>query len=142
MKRIIVSRHAAAIAFIRRELPAFANAPVLSSATAQDVAGAEVAGNLPLDLAAQATVVFAITFAGTPPRGQEYSLADMDAAGASLKAFRVSQVRYYAQCRCHVVPTESGHVEDCALHDGGMYDLPFSPQCAAALVVESWGADR
>jgi len=95
MKRIVVSRHPAAIEFIRRELPEFADAPVLASVTAADVHGAEVAGNLPLDLAAEADVVYAITFAGAPPRGQEYSLADMDAAGASIRGYVVVVKDYW-----------------------------------------------
>jgi hypothetical protein len=77
------------IEFVRRALPQFADAPVMASVTAADVAGACVAGNLPLDLAAQACVVYAITFAGQPPRGQEYNLADMDAAGARIQGFVV-----------------------------------------------------
>jgi hypothetical protein len=94
-KRIIVSRHAGAVEFVRRELPEFADAPVLASVTAADVHGAEVAGNLPLDLAAQADVVYAITFAGQPPRGQEYTLDDMDAAGASIRGFVVVTKSYW-----------------------------------------------
>jgi hypothetical protein len=90
MKHIIVSRHPAAIQFIRRELPEFADAQVFAVVAASDVTGAVVAGNLPLDLAALAEKVFAIGFTGTPPRGQEYSLADMDAAGAVIRAFRVT----------------------------------------------------
>jgi hypothetical protein len=92
MKCVIVSRHAAAIEFIRRELPAvFADAPVLASATASQVRGMVVAGNLPLDLACEAQYVWAITFAGQPPRGQEFTLADMDAAGAQLAPYVVQR---------------------------------------------------
>jgi len=88
--RVIVSRHPAAVEFIRRELPEFADAPVLATATPEDVAGKDVAGNLPLDLAALANVVFAISFpSGNAPRGQEYSIEEMDAAGATIRAFRV-----------------------------------------------------
>ena len=89
VKRVIVSRHPAAIEFIRREIPEFKDAPVVSSATVNDVCGAEVAGNLPLDLASYAYCVYAIVFNGTPPRGQEYTLEDMDKAGAAIRFFRV-----------------------------------------------------
>lgn len=90
MKRIIVSRHPAAVAFIRRELPSFADAPVLASASVADVAGALVAGNLPLDLACATEAVFTICYPKyNAPRGQEYSLADMDAAGATIRVFMV-----------------------------------------------------
>ena len=90
MKRIIVSRHPAAIEFIRNELPEFFDAPILASATADDVRGKDVAGNLPLDLAAEARVVRAIVYpAGRAPRGSEYTLEDMYEAGAAIKAFYV-----------------------------------------------------
>jgi hypothetical protein len=51
-----------------------------------------VAGNLPLHLAAAAAVVFAVGFTGEPPRGQEYGLAEMEAAGAYIEAFRVERL--------------------------------------------------
>lgn len=89
MTRVIVSRHPAAIEFIRREAPEFASALVLAQANTEDVAGRIVAGNLPLHLAALAAEVVAVEFAGAPPRGQEYGLADMDAAGARLRRYRV-----------------------------------------------------
>lgn len=89
MKRVIVSRHPAAIQFIREEAPEFAEAPVLASATEADVRGRVVAGNLPLHLAAEAAVVVAVEFEGAPPRGAEYSLDDMRAAGARLARYVV-----------------------------------------------------
>lgn len=90
MKRVIVSRHPATAAFIRRELPAFADAPALESVSMADIADTAVAGNLPLDLAASAAVVFAVVFpTGNAPRGQDYTLADMDRAGARIRAFEV-----------------------------------------------------
>ena len=73
-QKVIVSRHPAAIEFIRRELPDFSDAPVVESATSFDVKGKEVAGNLPLHLAALAKSIWAVEFVGTPPRGQEYGL--------------------------------------------------------------------
>lgn len=134
--RVIVSRHPAAVEFIRRELPEFADAPVVATATAEDVAGKDVAGNLPLELAALANVVFAISFTGTPPRGREYSLADMDAAGATIRSFRVQAIRYIARCTCPCVPTESGYVEDCGYYDAHVADTPFVPVCASQRCVE------
>lgn len=90
MNRIIVSRHPAAIEFIRNELPEFSDAPALASVTADDVRGKDVAGNLPLDLAAEARVVRAIVYpAGRAPRGAEYTIEDMYEAGAAIKAFYV-----------------------------------------------------
>lgn len=64
--------------------------PVLASATADDVRGKVVYGNLPLHLAALAAEVVAIEFSGIPPRGAEYTLVDMDAAGARLAAYTVT----------------------------------------------------
>lgn len=92
LERVIVSRHPAAIEFIRAERPEFAGAPVLESASASDVAGKVVAGNLPLHLAAWARKVLAVEFTGQAPRGAEYTLADMRAAGARLRAYRVEAV--------------------------------------------------
>ena len=87
--RLIVSQHPAAVEFIRREAPEFAIAPVLKTAAPDDVRGRVVAGNLPLHLAALAAEVIAVQFSGPPPRGREYSLADMDNAGAYLARYRV-----------------------------------------------------
>jgi len=128
MKRLIVSRHSAVSDFIRRELPQFADAPILASVTEADVAGAEVAGNLPLDLAAEAALVFAVTFpAGQAPRGQEFDLAAMDQAGARIETFHVSRVQWCEQCTC-----ESDDTMSCALHDVSVRPAPWSPMCAAA----------
>jgi len=92
-ERVIVTRHPAAVAFIRRERPDFCEAPVMESATPADVRRRWVAGNVPLHLAALADMVIAVEFTGPPPRGGEYSLADMDAAGARLREYRVASVK-------------------------------------------------
>lgn len=94
MDRVIVSRHPAAIEFIRGESPEFADAPVIASATADDVRGKTVAGNLPLHLAALAAEVVAVEFSGPPPRGAEYTLIEMRAAGARLVSYVVRQVSH------------------------------------------------
>jgi hypothetical protein len=87
--RVIVSRHPAAVEFIRRAAPEFAGAPVLAEAKPEDVRGKIVAGNLPLHLAALAEEVWAVEFEGEPPRGREYGLEEMLAAGAALRRYRV-----------------------------------------------------
>ncbi|MGB9848886.1 MAG: CRISPR-associated protein Csx16 [Moorellaceae bacterium] len=87
--RVIVTRHPAAAEFIRSAAPEFADAPVLQVATEEDVRGKVVAGNLPLHLAALAEEIWAVEFTGEPPRGQEYSLEDMERAGAVLRRYRV-----------------------------------------------------
>lgn len=89
MRRVIVTRHPAAVELIHRELPQFRGAPVLPVAREEDVAGAVVAGNLPLRLAALASLVLAIEFTGDPPRGRDYTLAEMDEAGAYISAYQV-----------------------------------------------------
>ena len=92
MKRnqyVIVSRHPAAIEFIRCELTFFEDAPVVESATADDVEGKDVAGNLPLHLAAIARCVWAVEFDGMPPRGQEYGVEEMRAARARVTCYTV-----------------------------------------------------
>lgn len=85
---VIVSRHPAAIEFIK---PACGtDVPVLSgNVTPDEIAGKLVYGNVPLHLAAVAAEVVAVEFDGTPPRGQEYTLDDMVAAGATLRSYHV-----------------------------------------------------
>lgn len=91
-KRVIVTRHPAAVEFIRRTCPVFAHVPVIESATADDVANAEVAGNLPMHLAALADVVMAVEFDGPAPRGVEYTADDMAACGARLVPYIVTRL--------------------------------------------------
>lgn len=92
MDYVIVSRHPAAIEWIRQKRPDLVAAPVFANVSISDVAGKIVVGNVPLHLAAVADRVLALEFSGVPPRGQEYSVADMDAAGARLVPYRVEQL--------------------------------------------------
>ena len=64
---------------------------VVASATAEDVAGKVVYGNIPLHLAAAADSVWAVEFDGPPPRGAEYGIAEMEQAGARLCCYKVQQ---------------------------------------------------
>lgn len=89
MEVLYVTRHPAALEFMRREM---GDHPVMASVTAEDVAGKCVVGNVPLHLAAAAASVVVIEFTGAPPRGQEYTLAEMDAAGAHLARYEVRRV--------------------------------------------------
>jgi hypothetical protein len=109
---VIVSRHPAAVAFVARQLGgrvgelkegighplrvyvpgpdgAVQIVPVVEEATADDVRGKVVYGNLPNHLACLAAAVVAVEFAGSPPRGREYGLADMIEAGARLARYGV-----------------------------------------------------
>ncbi len=105
---VIVSRHQPAVEFIANVIGGTVVSPrlvsieseniirdigVLDSATADDVRGKVVAGNLPLHLAAEAETVYAIEFDGAPPRGQEFGLAEMREAGARLVPYRVERVQ-------------------------------------------------
>lgn len=90
--RLIVSRHPAAIEFVR-QVPGWVDAELIEgNATVADVAGREVTGPLPLQLIAKCARYFAIEFASDAPRGQEFSLAEMQAAGARLVEYRVTAV--------------------------------------------------
>lgn len=89
---VIVSRHPAAVAFIRESMPEFASAVAMESAAPADVRGNVVAGNLPLHLAALASQIVAVEFAGPPPRGAEYKIEEMRAAGARLVRYTVTAV--------------------------------------------------
>ncbi len=91
---IIVSRHPAAVAWVREKLGEMvADARVLPQATEGDLRGHIVIGNVPLALCSVAHEVWAIEFDGTPPRGTEYSKEEMDAAGAHLAAYRVTPLK-------------------------------------------------
>ena len=93
MTAIIVSRHPAAIEFIRRD-SRFADADVIVSATTEDVIGKIVVGNLPMNLAAHAAEVHVVEFDGAGPRGVEYTAAEMEAAGARIRAYKVVRVEF------------------------------------------------
>ena len=86
---VIVSRHPAAIAFIQKMDERFVGAPTFAAVTAEDVRGKVVAGNLPLHLAAHTYKVVAVEFKGDAPRGHEYTLEDMEEAGATLVEYAV-----------------------------------------------------
>lgn len=90
VERLIVSRHQAAVEFIKQH-PGWADAFAKADVNSGDVRGKIVAGNLPLHLAALCREVWALEFSGKPPRGSEYSLDDMRAAGARLVPYTVQK---------------------------------------------------
>lgn len=99
---IIISRHPAAIDFIRRNDARFMAAPVITgNATPDDVRGKVVAGNIPLSLASMADEVVAVEFSGAPPRGAEYGAAEMAAAGARLESYVVKRSIAFDYCVTH-----------------------------------------
>lgn len=93
---VIVSRHPAGVQFIRDAAWLSDDVPVISgNATPDDIRGKDVYGNIPMALAAMAKSVYAIEFSGPPPRGQEYTAADMKASGAELCRYRVMEWNRY-----------------------------------------------
>lgn len=99
MRCLIVSRHSAAVSFIREQAKRgtipyeFASCPVWEgNITTEHADGIVLAGNVPLSIAAVAECVWAIEFGGTPPRGVEYTAEDMVAAGAYLTCYKVSRI--------------------------------------------------
>lgn len=92
---VIVSRHPAAIEFIRYWIAEKTSwqgdaedVEVISHATEEEVRGRIVFGNIPLQLGVIAQEVYALEF-DDPPRGQEYTLAEMIEAGARLVPYVV-----------------------------------------------------
>lgn len=85
---VIVSRHPAAIEFIKQEARLPEDTPVIEQATEADVEGKDVYGNIPLHLAALAATVHVVEFKD-PPRGQEYTIEDMRRAGATIRSYIV-----------------------------------------------------
>lgn len=85
---IILTRHPAVVEWFRSVYPALKDAPVLESATREDVAGRHVYGVVPLYLADAAFRVTVLAF-DTPPRGAEYTVDDMVNAGARAVTYTV-----------------------------------------------------
>lgn len=152
MKRIIVSRHAAAISFIQASAPEFADAVVLASVAYPDeVVGAAVAGNLPLHLAALAAEVVAVEFTGAAPRGAgPYTLDEMRAAGARLVRYRVQALGVYQSAAAETAVEWSdrqGHRDRAAglwLRDGAgrLYSFTGAPIPGVAAGIRVGGERR
>lgn len=101
MKHLIVSRHPATIAYIREMLPEFSAAKVIENATAEDVRGYAIAGNLPNQLACLADSVITVEFRGAAPRGAEYGRAELEAAGVHFTEYVVmTKERYVLLDEC------------------------------------------
>lgn len=84
---IIVSRHAGAVEWLRRQGIV---GEVIASADAETVRGRHVIGNLPMTLAAEAASVTIISMTVPPEaRGRDLTPEEMDEFGAKLKKFKV-----------------------------------------------------
>src|SRR3990167_6984680 len=91
--KLIVSRHPALVEWLKSIGPEWADAEVETGNVSTDrIAGREVAGPLPLHLIARTARYWAVEFAGAPPRGTEYGVAEMEEAGARLVEYRVQAV--------------------------------------------------
>jgi len=88
---VIVSRHAGAVAWLAAQ---GITGTVIEQATADDVRGKVVVGNLPLDLAAEAHQVGSIDLPGLlrEQRGRDLTPAEMNAAGATLRWYVVEAI--------------------------------------------------
>lgn len=85
---VIVTRHAGLVEWLARR---GITGEVKAQATAEDVRGKIVYGVLPLHLAALAAEVWTVDMPDLAPdqRGKDLSPAEMDAAGATLRGYRV-----------------------------------------------------
>lgn len=92
MKQVIVSRHPATIEWLRKTFDLGPEVPVVAQATIEDVEMSEVFGNLPMYLASRCTVLNAVEFTGQPPRGAEYGIKEMEAAGVIVRRYVVAQL--------------------------------------------------
>jgi hypothetical protein len=91
MFNVYVGRHGAALEWAKAHgLPTDA-ATVNGNATAANVAGKVVWGVVPLHLASGAAEVHVIEF-DSPPRGVEYTVADMERAGARWGVYVVTKI--------------------------------------------------
>lgn len=88
MEKIIVTRHAGAIEWLRQQGIV---GKVIAHATAAEIRGKIVIGALPLNLAAQAAEVWAIDMPDltAEQRGKDLTPAEMDDAGATITKYVV-----------------------------------------------------
>lgn len=87
---LIVTRHAGLVEWLDRQ---GIRGRVIEHATADDVRGQHVVGALPLHLAALAASVTTVDMPGLRPeqRGVDLTPDEMDAAGATLRRYRVEE---------------------------------------------------
>lgn len=79
MEKVVVTRHPALVAYLEKYHLIPEGTPVLTHATAEEVAGKHVIGVLPLHLAAEALAVTEVPLTLTPElRGQELTLEHLE----------------------------------------------------------------
>jgi putative CRISPR-associated protein (TIGR02620 family) len=88
MKTIIVTRHTGMVEWLKTK---GITGEVLAHVTEMEVAGAQVVGALPLHLASKAEYVIAVDLPNlrSEQRGHDLTPAEMDAAGATLRKYKV-----------------------------------------------------
>jgi putative CRISPR-associated protein (TIGR02620 family) len=90
MRKLIVTRHKGAVDWIHKHYPNTLDWEVKAEVSEVDVNGAIVIGVLPPPLASLTVKYFAIEFkSGKSPRGQEWTLEDMENAGATLQQYEI-----------------------------------------------------
>lgn len=90
METVIVSRHAGAVEWLRRQ--EITGDVLTHVGNVAQIAGKRVVGALPLHLAVHAAAVGSIDMPALRPeqRGQDLTPAEMDAAGASIQWYVVA----------------------------------------------------
>ena len=93
IEKIIVTRHTGLLDYLVQEGLAGPDTPVISHATADQVAGKHVLGVLPMYLAAEAAMVTEIPLALTPEmRGQELTADQMRSVAGDPATYQVRRV--------------------------------------------------
>jgi len=95
IEKIFVSRHPAALGWLKKHHPKLAKGCVhLTHATPDEVLSATVIGTLPIQLAALAAEYYHLML-NIPPelRGKELTVEDMERCGARLQQFLVKPIK-------------------------------------------------
>ena len=128
MRKLIVSRHPAAIAFVRETL-GWTKVPCIPGASDQDVTGADVVGNLPLHLATLCGRYRAIELPeigrDSNLRGVELTPEQMRASGARIVEYAVIDVEN--ECRLYCVVPTCTEKRDFVIVEGEVFCLAHRP---------------
>lgn len=87
----VVTRHPAVIEWLEEYLGVYVGEFVVPHIEPEDAWSSVLIGNVPLHIAAVAEIVFAVEFDNGAPRGAEWTVEQMKAAGAHLTAYTVRE---------------------------------------------------
>lgn len=106
---IVVTRHQGLLEWLRSHYPELMEgAEIIPHASAEQVRGKIVVGNLPPALAAEALVIYAPTYeVPAELRGKELSAEDLEGLGCKLEGFRVARTRVVLEYV--TIPVWNGH---------------------------------